>query len=95
MVNRRIDQLNENLDPLTGSELIPIFDPINGTTERISVNTLLEYIDNNSDTFVSGGTYDGGSITFTKNDGSTFIVSGLYTGETSTSEYTETITFGE
>jgi len=40
MPNKRIDQLNPNLNPLTGNELVPIFDNNSNSTERITLNEL-------------------------------------------------------
>jgi len=39
------------------------------------------------DTYVTGGTYNNGVITFTNNSGNTFTVSGLYTGYTDNGQY--------
>lgn len=70
MPNKRIDQLNLNLNPLTGSELIPIFDIVNDTTERITLNTLSNYI-GSGDTYVTGLTYtlSASTLTVKRNDG--------------------------
>lgn len=70
MPNKRIDQLNLNLNPLTGSELIPIFDIVNDTTERITLDTLSNYI-GSGDTYVTGLTYtlSASTLTVKRNDG--------------------------
>ncbi len=72
MPNKRIDQLNLNLNPLTGSELIPIFDIVNDTTERITLNTLSNYIGSGG-TYVTGGTYSNGTLTLNSQDNSITI----------------------
>jgi hypothetical protein len=58
MANKRIDQLNPNLETLNGSELIPIFDTSTSTTERITVNTLSNFININDSYFITGATFD-------------------------------------
>jgi hypothetical protein len=58
MANKRIDQLNPNLENLNGSELIPIFDTSTSTTERITVNTLSNFININDSYFITGATFD-------------------------------------
>lgn len=74
MANKRIDQLNENLDPLTGDELIPIFDSVNNKTEKISLNTIFNFIDGNvtgntlSQTLSIGNTTGGNNIIITSGD---------------------------
>jgi hypothetical protein len=84
MPNRRIDQLDINPNPLTGNELVPIFDLTNNTTERVSINTIASFVDSTKDTYITGGTYDNsiGTITFYNNSGGTFQVSGFLTGYT-------------
>jgi hypothetical protein len=66
MPNKRIDQLNPNLENLTGNEFIPIFDTSTNTTERITINTLSEFID--KDIFTTGTTLSGNTIVFDRND---------------------------
>lgn len=66
MANKRIDQLNLNLGVLTGDEIIPIFDTSTNTTERITINTLSEFID--KDIFTTGTTLSGNTIIFDRND---------------------------
>jgi len=76
MPNKRIDQLNENLDPLTGNELIPIFDLENKTTERITLTTLSSFFDQTSDTYTTGGTFilSASTIEFSTNNGANYSV---------------------
>jgi len=71
MANRRIDQLNPNLNPLTGAELIPIFDTTNNTTERISITTLGAFIDSTNDTFINAVGFSNSDdlLTLYRNDG--------------------------
>lgn len=81
MPNKRIDQLNQRLNPLTGDELIPIFNVNGGDTERITLNTLTSYI-GSGDTYVTGLTYtlSASTLTIKRNDGinlSTIITSKL------------------
>jgi hypothetical protein len=66
MANKRIDQLNPNLEALTGNEFIPIFDTSTNTTERITINTLSSFID--KDIFTTGTTLSGNTILFDRND---------------------------
>jgi hypothetical protein len=66
MANKRIDQLNHNLEALTGNEFIPIFDTSTNTTERITINTLSSFID--KDIFTTGTTLSGNTILFDRND---------------------------
>jgi hypothetical protein len=87
MANKRIDQLNPNLETLSGSELIPIFDTNTNTTERITVNDLSEFI--GEDIFTTGTTLNGGIIEYHRNDISnaystdlTPILSGFSTTDT-------------
>jgi hypothetical protein len=72
MPNKRIDQLDPNLNPLTGLELIPIFDKTTNNTERITINTLASYI-GSGDTYVTGGTYYNGTLTLNSQDNSIII----------------------
>ena len=58
MPNKRIDQLNPNLNPLTCNELVPIFDNSSNNTERITLNELAAFVDNTTDTFLTGATYN-------------------------------------
>jgi hypothetical protein len=81
MANKRIDQLNPNLEPLNGNELIPIFDTTNGTTERISVNTLL-----NNKIDAPANPQNGDALVYNSTTG--LWEPGVVGG---TSEYTETI----
>jgi hypothetical protein len=78
MPNKRIDQLDANLNPLTGQELIPIFDKNTNTTERISIDTLASYIDISDDT-ITGGTYNNTTKTLTleKNGGTEINITGF------------------
>lgn len=78
MPNKRIDQLDPNLNPLTGQELIPIFDKNTNTTERISIDTLASYIDISDDT-ITGGTYNNTTKTLTleKNGGTEINITGF------------------
>jgi hypothetical protein len=71
MPNKRIDQLNPNFDALTGNELIPIFDVNNNSTERITIDTLANFIDVNNDTFITSVDYSNSSniLTLYRNDG--------------------------
>jgi hypothetical protein len=87
MANKRIDQLNPNLETLSGSEMIPIFDTNTNTTERITVNDLSEFI--GEDIFTTGTTLNGGIIEYHRNDISnaystdlTPILSGFSTTDT-------------
>lgn len=73
MPNKRIDQLNPNLNPLTGNELIPIFDAISSSTERITLNELASFVDSTSDTFLTGGTYSNGVLILNSQDSSITI----------------------
>jgi hypothetical protein len=68
MPNKRIDQLDPNLNPLTGLELIPIFDKSTNNTERITIDTLASYIINDGGT-ITGGTYDDSTKTLTLTGG--------------------------
>ncbi len=78
MADKRIDQLNTNSNPLTGQELIPIFDKSTNNTEKISIDTLVSYIDLNDDT-ITGGTYNNitNTLTLRKNGGTSFNITGF------------------
>ena len=52
MANKRIDQLPINSNALKDTDLIPIWDVINNKTEKVSLNTLSNFI-----VGVSGDTY--------------------------------------
>jgi hypothetical protein len=81
MPNKRIDQLDPNLNPLTGFELIPIFDASSNTTERITLNTLANFVDATTDTFVTGATFDNSNDTLilgTNNNGFIDVVINRY-----------------
>lgn len=81
MPNKRIDQLDPNLNPLTGFELIPIFDASTNTTERITLNTLASFVDVSTDTFVTGATFDNSTDTLrleTNNNGFADVVINRY-----------------
>lgn len=71
MPNKRIDQLNPNLNSLTGNELIPIFDLSSNTTEKITIDTLGSYIDNTNDTFINSVSFNNSTdlLTLYRNDG--------------------------
>ena len=78
MPNKRIDQLDPYLNSLTGQELIPIFDKSTNNTERISIDTLVAYIDVSDDT-ITGGTYNNTTKTLTleKNGGTEINITGF------------------
>jgi len=93
MPNKRIDQLNPNLDALTGNELIPIFDTNSSSTEKITINTLASFIDVNNDTFITAVDFNTSNslLTLYRNDGNnltteinTFIKKNILSGETLT-----------
>jgi hypothetical protein len=71
MPNKRIDQLNPNLNSLTGNELIPIFDLSSNTTEKITIDTLGAYIDSINDTFINSVGFNNSTdlLTLYRNDG--------------------------
>jgi hypothetical protein len=71
MPNKRIDQLNPNLNSLTGNELIPIFDLSSNTTEKITIDTLGTYIDSMNDTFINSVGFNNSTdlLTLYRNDG--------------------------
>jgi len=71
MPNKRIDQLNPNLNSLTGNELIPIFDLSSNTTEKITIDTLGSYIDSMNDTFINSAGFNNSTdlLTLYRNDG--------------------------
>jgi hypothetical protein len=71
MPNKRIDQLNPNLNSLTGNELIPIFDLSSNTTEKITIDTLGTYIDSMNDTFINSVGFNNFTdlLTLYRNDG--------------------------
>jgi len=76
MANKRIDQLNPNLEALTGNEFIPIFDTSTNTTERITLTTLSNFFDQTSDTYTIGGTFilSASTIEFSTNNGANYSV---------------------
>ena len=45
MANKRIDQLPINSNALKDTDLIPIWDAVNNKTEKVSLNTLSNFID--------------------------------------------------
>jgi hypothetical protein len=79
MANKRIDQLNPNLENLNGSELIPIFDTSTNTTERITFNQLFSFIDTQLDLLGSNKWFipSGTTITVSRNN-QNFIYGDLY-----------------
>ena len=98
MPNKRIDQLNPNLDPLTGNELIPIFDVTNSNTERITLDTLANYIDSNKDTYVTGFTYNGANILTISQSGDypdLSVLINIMTGLTIDGSFSATTLYGD
>lgn len=87
MANKRIDQLPINSNALKDTDLIPIWDVINNKTEKVSLNTLSNFIVGVSgDTYVESGIYvsSASTINLYRNDDVIISISGITTSSTFT-----------
>ena len=87
MANKRIDQLPINSNALKDTDLIPIWDVINNKTEKVSLNTLSNFIVGVSgDTYVESGIYvsSASTINLYRNDDVVISISGITTSSTFT-----------
>jgi len=76
MPNKRIDQLPPSGNNIKGTDKLPIFS--DGKTERVTIDELTSFIGSGAtNTFVSGGTYSGGTLTLGRNDGIDLTIGGL------------------
>jgi len=55
-----------------------------GSSYKAELGQLISIFGGSSDTYLTGGTYSAGTITFTNSTGGTFTVTGLTTGDTTT-----------
>ena len=91
--NQGQPDLSVNISTMTG---LTVNGDINATNFLSGGTNILDIV-NSSDTFVTGGTINGGDLTLTNNDGDSFTVSGLNTGYTFSNGLTELngdVTFG-
>jgi len=87
MANKRIDQLPINSNALKDTDLIPIWDVINNKTEKVSLNTLSNFIVGVSgDTYVESGIYvsSASTINLYRNDDVVISINGITTSSTFT-----------